>query len=415
MSDAAQRPWLVSATTGRIVSYGDLLGKLREVRTRKRNWLRPAGTEAALVGIARALVEDGEIALVDSDLTDAQVERLGLFRGATGDVFSEGVSAELDERLLRKKAAGESRARIGLTTSGSSGSPRLVWQTAGNLARGVRISPRHGRAVWGLAFRPTHIGGVHVFLQALANGCAMVDLQGLSPAQVVAAVEKFGVTHLSATPSFFRQLVGLRFRCENVLSVTAGGETVAREMIDGLARLFPAARVRNIYASTEAGTLLVSDGETFSIPPALRRQLEIRDGRLWVRREMVGEIAGAESSEEWFDTGDLVEFVGAESHAFRIAGRESDWVNVGGDKVNPREVEAVLEAFPGVRQARVFSRSNSVTGQLLCAELACEGPPPEERAVRVYAEARLQGHKVPRLLRFVTRIEQTWSGKVSRG
>jgi acyl-coenzyme A synthetase/AMP-(fatty) acid ligase len=109
-----------------------------------------------------------------------------------------------------------------------------------------------------------------------------------------------------------------------------------------------------------------------------------------------------------------VEVTSAEPLRFRIVGRVGDWVNVGGAKVNPREVEAVLGTHPEIHQARVYPRANSVTGHILCADLVCDGAPPAERAMRELAASRLQAHKIPRLIRFVERIDQTRTAKVSR-
>ena len=71
----------------------------------------------------------------------------------------------------------------------------------------------------------------------------------------------------------------------------------------------------------------------------------------------------------WFDTGDDVEVVSNDPLSFRILAREQDWVNVGGHKVNPHEVEDLLRSHPDIREARVFGRKNSVMGQVLCSEV----------------------------------------------
>ncbi len=113
----------------------------------------------------------------------------------------------------------------------------------------------------------------------------------------------------------------------------------------------------------------------------------------------------------------------------RTAGRERDWVNVGGSKVNPHEVEAVLGEHTGVAQVRVFGRKNSVMGHILCAEVVAAGrqsakgeapsgeqdsQPLTEGALRAFAAERLQPFKVPRMIRFVDGLATTRTGKLSR-
>jgi 2,3-dihydroxybenzoate-AMP ligase len=93
-------------------------------------------------------------------------------------------------------------------------------------------------------------------------------------------------------------------------------------------------------------------------------------------------------------------------------GRERREINVGGEKVDPAEVERHLLAHPGVVLARVFGRSNSVTGALLAAEVVPRDPQVDEATLRQYLAARLRAPQVPRLIRLVSELELTRTGKV---
>jgi acyl-coenzyme A synthetase/AMP-(fatty) acid ligase len=99
--------------------------------------------------------------------------------------------------------------------------------------------------------------------------------------------------------------------------------------------------------------------------------------------------------------------------SFRIIARDRDWINVGGSKVNPGEVEDALRSFPGVSDARVFGRANSIVGQLLCAEVVAN-PGLDEMAVRSHVERCLPTFKVPRLISVVDSIDRTRTGKLRR-
>jgi acyl-coenzyme A synthetase/AMP-(fatty) acid ligase len=89
-------------------------------------------------------------------------------------------------------------------------------------------------------------------------------------------------------------------------------------------------------------------------------------------------------------------------------------VNVGGHKVNPAEVEAVLLAYPGVAEARVYGRANSVLGQILVAEVVAAAAP-DEVELRTFLSARLQAAKVPRLIKCVEQIARGRTGKQAAG
>lgn len=198
-----------------------------------------------------------------------------------------------------------------------------------------------------------------------------------------------------------------------VRALTLGGERSDAVLLERLRASFPSARLHNLYASTEAGTLLMADGEVFGVHPAVEGRVKVEGGQLWVARELLADFGGGRVSADWYATGDRVEITSDAPLRFRILGRETDWVNVGGAKVDPAEVEAVLRAHPDVRECRVYGRANSVTGALLCAEIVADRPV-DQTALRTHLEARLQAHKVPRMIKQVAELRHTRSGKLAR-
>lgn len=300
-------------------------------------------------------------------------------------------------------------ALVTVRTSGTTGCAAAVRHRAEHLWRNVIVDSRHADAVWGLAFNPCHIAGVQVYLQALANGNTVVNLWGLAQAEVVSRCQMWGVTHLSATPTFYRLLLPLDERLPAVRSISVGGERADENLIAQLRREFPGAKVRNIYASTEAGSLFVSAGDEFEVPSRLSDRVLCDQGKLWLHRTLLGE---ATIPGEWYDTGDLVAITSTTPLRFRVVGRVHGWINVGGEKVNPSEIEDVLLAHPAVAAARVYGRKNSVTGQILAAELVIKKALVTEQQVREFAAVRLPPVKVPRLILFVRHLELTATGKI---
>jgi acyl-coenzyme A synthetase/AMP-(fatty) acid ligase len=408
--------FIVDPASGRCVTYEQLLAALR-ART-YRPALRPVDMVEACVEIVRAMVFGLESTLFDSDLGAAECAQLG----GTADVFAEtrliadpppSTIAEMVERARAREGL-----RLRLFTSGSTGLPKQVTHGLGSLTRMLRVSMRHADDVWGFAYNATHMAGVQVLVQAFFNGNPMVNLFRAERAGVSAAIATHGVTRLSATPSWYRLLLPVDTPVPGVRSVTLGGERADPLLLERLRAAFPQARVRNLYASTEAGALLASDGDVFRIPQELEGQVRVRDGELEVHEALLGQFAGAPESaptDGWYRTGDAVEIVGKEPLSFRIVGRARDWVNVGGAKVNPAEVEEALREYPGVIDACVTGRPNSVTGHVLRAEIEVQSEPrPSVPELRAFLAARLQPFKVPRLFAFVERLERTRTGKAAR-
>jgi acyl-CoA synthetase (AMP-forming)/AMP-acid ligase II len=198
-----------------------------------------------------------------------------------------------------------------------------------------------------------------------------------------------------------------------------GGECFDSNIWEKLAEFFPNARCKNIYASTEAGTLFSSlNGDVWRIPDHLRGKVKVSDeSELLVHYSLIGNLHVDSNliEGEWFRTGDLIAPV--DEASFRIAGRASDQINVGGFKVDPIEVETVIRQIEFVKDCRVYARRNSVTGSLICADVLLLEPTSaaeKETAVKERMKAVLQAWKIPRIINFVAEISKTTSGKVKR-
>ncbi len=402
--------WIRRPTTDRCLTYGDLLAGLAEPRLEYAPAVCPRNAVEAVWALGRAMALDRPLTLYDPLFTES--ERAAL--GATPDILAarETVAGvPIPEVItLHERVRAARNFRLTLFTSGSTGLPKSVSHGIDTLARSVREGGAHNRAVWALCYNSTHMAGIQVILQAFFNRNTVIDCFGLDPDRVVDAIVAEGVTHISATPSFYRLLPLGGTVFDNVQGVTLGGERADGALFGRLRRAFPRARIRNIYASTEAGSLLASEGDEFSIPPALGGRVRIRGDRLEVHRSLLGDGPLGDPADEWYDTGDVIEWAGRNPARFRILRRDRNWVNVGGEKVDPAEVAEVLRRHPGITDARVFARPNSVLGQILCAEVVAS-PGLREAEIREHLSHALNPSKIPRLIRLVGALPLTRTGK----
>jgi acyl-CoA synthetase (AMP-forming)/AMP-acid ligase II len=103
----------------------------------------------------------------------------------------------------------------------------------------------------------------------------------------------------------------------------------------------------------------------------------------------------------YFITGDRVE---QEGDYLRFLGRDSELINVGGQKVFPAEVEAVLLECDVVGEVVVYGQPNPITGKIVCADVQLRGAHDESearRALKKFCAQRLEPFKVPVKIRFV--------------
>ena len=318
-----------------------------------------------------------------------------------------------------------------LATSGTTGAPKLVAHTLYGLAGGINTSaaPEPG-TVWSTFYDIRRYGGLQVFLRAMLAPASLVLSDRHEPVRdyLVRAGEA-GVTHILGTPSHWRLAL-----MSNALTrlapryVRLSGEIADQTVLDHLGAAFPEARMAHAYASTEGGVgFTVEDGRE-GFPASLigaRSGIEIavRDDALYVRsgrtgRRYLGATTEPLLAEDGFvDTGDLVERRG---ERFHFLGRRSGVINVGGAKVQPEEVEAVLNLHPGVSMSRVRARPNPILGAVVEAEVVLRAgtdaadPAALKKAIIAHCRPRLSGHKVPASVRFVDDLPLTSGGKLVR-
>jgi acyl-CoA synthetase (AMP-forming)/AMP-acid ligase II len=111
-------------------------------------------------------------------------------------------------------------------------------------------------------------------------------------------------------------------------------------------------------------------------------------------------------------TGDLF-YADADGFLYFV-GRTDDIIKTRGEKVAPKEVEAVLSACPGVVESVVVGRSDPVLGQSIHAIVVASDPALTERDVIRHCARALEEFMVPKSVEFRDSLPKTDTGKVSR-
>ena len=183
--------------------------------------------------------------------------------------------------------------------------------------------------------------------------------------------------------------------------VRLSGEIADQSILDSLRSTYPDATVAHAFASTEAGVAFeVRDGHA-GFPAELLGaagavELRILDETLQIRSSGTAQRYLGEGTEPlraadgFVDTGDRVE---ERAGRYYFMGRRGGVINVGGLKVHPEEVEAVINAHPWVRMSLVRARRNAITGAIVTAEVVVNAagggrgtPPAEEVLTRELAD-----------------------------
>lgn len=319
-----------------------------------------------------------------------------------------------------------------LLTSGTTGVPKLVRHDLAGLTAAIRPVPEGAPVpVWATFYDMRRYGGLQIFLRGvLGNGSLVLSAAGEAVSDHLERLGRHGATHVSGTPSHWRRVLMSPARAAMAPGyVRLSGEIADQAVLDGLAEAYPNASVGHAYASTEAGVgFEVTDGrEGFPADLVGRAVAEVEmkvvEGSLRIRsrRASSGYVGAAglalTDADGFVDTGDMVE---ERAGRYHFVGRRGGIINVGGLKVHPEEVEAVINRHALVRMSLVEARRNPITGAVVSASVVLEGSgdgrPEDEirRDILSACRAELSPHKVPALLRIVASLDVTAAGKLAR-
>ena len=161
--------------------------------------------------------------------------------------------------------------------------------------------------------------------------------------EIEGKLKKYNVTHISATPTFYRTIIPyIKSPIESIQRITTGGEKYDEALENTLKRSFPNAKIRNVYASTEAGSLFSAKGEIFKISDRIKDKIRIdENNELLIHKSLLGQSETFKLENDWYKTGDIVQKID-EDH-FKFVSRKSEMINIGGYKVNPHEVESEIK------------------------------------------------------------------------
>jgi acyl-coenzyme A synthetase/AMP-(fatty) acid ligase len=322
------------------------------------------------------------------------------------------------EALRDRNAAG-----LVLFTSGSTGEPKGVVHDFSKLLVKFETPRPPQRILNFLLF--DHWGGLNTMFHTLSNGGTVLSVEGRAPDEICRLVEQYRAEVLPASPTFLRLLLlsgaYQRHDLSSLRVITYGTEPMPQSTLERLNEVFPEVQIKQTYGLIELGVVRTQSKDDGSLWCKLGGEgydFRVVDGKLEIKAEsaMLGYLNAPSpfTSDGWFITGDRVEVDG---EYVRILGRESEQINVGGEKVFPIEVESVICEVGNVAEAIVYSEPNAVTGRIVCADVRLvdeEARVEAVKRIKSYCYARLESYKVPVKIRIVSEITHSERGKTLR-
>ncbi|MBM4400066.1 MAG: AMP-binding protein, partial [Candidatus Cloacimonetes bacterium] len=173
------------------------------------------------LNIVTAILHNKNLILLDSDFSELELNNLQINQAdlILSDKVDNLCISDLNDLMEHLKSAAD--WQLTLYTSGTTGIPKQVVHRLSALTRAVRMAEKHSADFWGYAYNPTHIAGLQVFFQALFNANTLINLFEAGREQVLSLIQEYGITNISATPTFFRLLLPLKETYPSVKKLTS--------------------------------------------------------------------------------------------------------------------------------------------------------------------------------------------------
>jgi len=334
--------------------------------------------------------------------------------------------------------------RLFVFTSGTTGEPKAVVLTAGNLrssavASGYRLGIDPDDR-WFDPLSIAHMGGIAPVDRSVRYGTTVVLQRTFDADGTLAAIDERDASCLSLVPTMLRRLLEAddSGALQTLRFVLSGGAATPPELVDRCADLD--VPVCPTYGATEAcsqvatarpeearayegtvgrpllpTTVRIVDGPADDDGPAELPAGEV--GEIVVDGPTVspgyygdGAATAANRSALGYHTGDLGRL--DDGGRLWVLGRADERISTGGELVTPGDVETVLESHPRIDAAAVVGLEDPEWGERVGAMVAADALDPA--AIAEHCEGRLAGYKRPRTVAVVESLPRTASGTVDR-
>lgn len=332
-------------------------------------------------------------------------------------------------------------------TSGSTGRPKGVPLTHGGqlwnaemLHRAIAID-HTDRALVAvpLCHKNAMAGAIKPFL---FGGGSIVVLPGFDPAEVIRAIERYGVTYMTGVPAMYRMILAetdalARHDTRSLRFAKCGSAEVPEELLLAFGRVFGALLVEG-YGLTEGGPVPLANtragpwrtGSCGKPLPRAEVKLVADDGITEVGPHQVGELVTRNPGlargywnlpeetttkfrDGWLHTGDLMRR--DEDGFYYFVGRRDDLINVAGENVYPKEVEDILLRHPNVRDVCVVPAPHPTKGAVPVAFVVeRQGGATGEAELKAFWLRQGAPYAHPRRIAFLDALPLGGTGKVDR-
>tara|TARA_Y100001958_G_C21244371_1_gene573568 strand:+ start:1181 stop:2530 length:1350 start_codon:yes stop_codon:yes gene_type:complete len=302
-------------------------------------------------------------------------------------------------RIIKKDVPG-----LVLFSSGTSGEPKAAVHDFSKLLKKFYKRKTSLKTLNFLLF--DHWGGLNTMFHILSNGGTLISVIDRRPKTVCKLIEHHNIELLPVSPTFLNLLIISKsykdYDLTSLKIISYGTEPMPKHTLRELNNIFPDVRFIQTYGLIELGVMNSKSKSNDSLWVKVGGEgyeTRIVNEILHIKADsaMMGYLNAPSPFTEdgWFITGDKVQQKG---EYIKILGRESEIINVGGEKVYPQEVENCILKMKNIKDVIVFGKTNPITGKIVCAKVELNKVEDKKlliKRVKKFCKKNLEVYKVP--------------------
>ena len=304
------------------------------------------------------------------------------------------------EKLRIKEHAG-----LVLFSTGTTGSPKAILHDLTIFMRRFETPRPTLKTIGFLLF--DHIGGLNTLLHTLFNRGVVVSPESRSVEVVLKTCKIHQIEVLPTTPTFLRMMLisGLipSEIPKSLRIITYGTERMDQPTLDALCELLPNVDFRQTFGMSELGI--------FRVKSEARNSLFMKIGGEGIETKVVDNILKIRSKsrmlgylnadspfddEGWYNTNDIVE---ERDGFYKVIGRSSEVINVGGLKFMASDIEKIVLQFEGIKFAKAVGKDNPITGQHVELIVQFVSNNNDKDRLKLYLNSKLPSHMLPKRIK----------------
>ncbi|AXX90872.1 o-succinylbenzoate--CoA ligase [Arcobacter suis] len=301
-----------------------------------------------------------------------------------------------------------------LFSSGSTAKPKAMIHNFDNLVEHYKDKKEKSlNMILFLMF--DHIGGLNTLLNILSMGATAIIPENRNSDDICKLIQDYEIRVLPSSPTFLNLILmsksNERYDLNSLKMITYGTETMPESLLIKLKTAFPKVKFLQTFGTSETGianTSSKSSNSTFMKIDDPELEHKIVDNELWIRSktQILGYLNSSMdsfTSDGWFKTGDLVEV--SEDGYIKIIGRNTEIINVGGQKVLPSEIESVILSMEEIEDCLAYGEKNLITGQNVVCDVVLKNDISNIKLlIRKFCKDKLDNYKIPTKINIIDKI-----------